>query len=166
MTHFIVTALLWFSALGCGLIAGLYFAFSTFIMTALGRLDQAQGIAAMNAINIEIMRSMFMPLFLGTTLTSAALAVLAFMRWNEPGAIAMLLGGLTYVIGMTVVTMVCNVPLNNALAAVDASSSEGASLWARYLKDWTLWNHVRTVTSTAACAFFILAIAAHTPASL
>ena len=93
-------------------------------------------------------------------------AVLSGRSTGVPGAIAMLLGGLTYVIGMTVVTMVCNVPLNNALAAVDASSSEGASLWARYLKDWTLWNHVRTVTSTAACAFFILAIAAHTPASL
>ncbi len=29
----IVTGLLWFSAIGCGLLAGLYFAFSTFIMT-------------------------------------------------------------------------------------------------------------------------------------
>lgn len=32
----LVPGLLWFSAIGCGLLAGLYFAFSTFIMTALG----------------------------------------------------------------------------------------------------------------------------------
>ena len=84
----------------------------------------------------------------------------ALLRWGEPGAIAMLAGGVLYVLGMFVVTMVFNVPLNNALAAVDPASPEAASLWARYLTDWTLWNHVRTVASTAACALFIAAIAA------
>ena len=38
-----------------------------------------------------------------------------------------------------------HVPLNNALAAADPASHEAASLWARYLTDWTLWNHLRTV---------------------
>ena len=50
----------------------------------------------------------------------------------------------------------CLVPL----AAADPASAEAASLWARYLTDWTLWNHVRTVSSTLACALFIAAIAA------
>ena len=71
----------------------------------------------------------------------------------------MLAGGVLYVIGMFVVTMVFNVPLNNALAAVDPASPEAAPLWARYLTDWTLWNHVRTISSTVACALFIAAIA-------
>ena len=35
------------SALGCGLIAGAFFAFSSFVMKALGRLPPPQGIAAM-----------------------------------------------------------------------------------------------------------------------
>ena len=35
----IETSLLWFCALGCGLIGGLYFAFSAFIMRALGGID-------------------------------------------------------------------------------------------------------------------------------
>ena len=56
-------------------------------------------------------------------------------------------------------TAVFNVPLNNALAAVDPASAEAAPLWARYLTDWTLWNHVRTIASTAACALFVRAIA-------
>ena len=73
----VITGLLWFSAIGCGLLAGLYFAFSTFIMTALGRIGQVPGIMAMNAINAAIVQSLFMPLFLGTTLTSLALAILA-----------------------------------------------------------------------------------------
>jgi uncharacterized membrane protein len=160
MRQFLTSGLLWFSAVGCGLLAGLYFAFSTFIMTALGRIDQAAGIAAMNAINSEIVRSLFMPFLLGTTLTSAALALLAIFRWGEAGAIAMLVGGVLYMLGMFVVTMLFNVPLNDALAAVDPSSPAAATLWTRYLSDWTFWNHVRTVASTAACALFIAAIAA------
>jgi uncharacterized membrane protein len=154
MLQMLVTGLLWFSAIGCGLLAGLYFAFSAFIMTALGRIGQAAGIAAMNAINIAIVQSLFLPIFLATTAASAALAVTALLRWGEPGAMAMVAGGALYVLGMFVVTMIFNVPLNDALAAADPASHEAASLWARYLTDWTLWNHVRTVSSTAACALF------------
>lgn len=151
----LVNALLWFSAIGCGLIAGLYFAFSTFIPQALDRLGPERGAAAMNAINVRILRSLFMPLFLGTTLTSLALAVIGVGR---PGGAAMLAGGAIYVLGMFVVTMVFNVPLNNALAA--ASRDEVAQTWSHYLRRWGLWNHVRTLASTFACALFIAAIAA------
>lgn len=154
----LVTILLWFSAVGCGLIAGLYFAFSTFIMKALSRIDQAQGIAAMNSINSTILRSLFMPLFWGTTIASAVLAVLALFRWSEHGAALMLAGGLIYVIGMFGCTVACNVPLNNTLASMGAAGSEGAAIWARYLKVWTSWNHVRTLASTAAMALFIAAL--------
>jgi uncharacterized membrane protein len=160
MRQLFTAGLLWFSALGCGLLAGVYFAFSTFIMTSLGRIDQAAGIAAMNTINVEIVRSLFMPIFIGTTLTSAALAVMTVFRWGEPGTIAMLAGGAVYVIGMFLVTVIFNVPLNNALAAAHPASAEAASLWARYLQDWTFWNHVRTAASIGACALFIAAIAA------
>lgn len=160
MRQLVVPVLLWFSAIGCGLMAGIYFAFSTFVMTALGRIDQVSGIAAMNAINNGIVRSLFMPLFLGTTLVAAILVVLALVRFGEPAAAPALAGGAIYVAGMFIVTVVCNVPLNDALAAADPASPEATTLWTRYLKDWTFWNHVRTVASTAACALFIAAIAA------
>jgi uncharacterized membrane protein len=157
---FVISGLLWFSAIGCGLLAGVYFAFSTFIMTALGRIDQAHGVSAMSAINSTILHSLFMPLFFGTTLASLVLAVMTLFRWSAPGATAMLAGGLIYVAGMFLCTMFFNVPLNNALAAVDPASTEAASVWARYLNDWTRWNHVRTIASTAACALYIAALGA------
>jgi uncharacterized membrane protein len=160
MLDVVITGLLWFSAIGCGLIAGLYFAFSTFIMTALERVGPAQGAAAMNAINSAILRSLFMPLFLGTSLAGLVLAGLALVRWGQPGAMAMLTGGLVYVVGMFLCTMAFNVPLNNALAAVDPAGTRGAEMWSRYVSEWTFWNHGRTVASTVACALFILGIAA------
>jgi uncharacterized membrane protein len=84
MIRSIITCLLWFSAVGCGLLAGVYFAFSTFVMTALGRIGQAPGIMAMNAINTTIVQSLFMPFFLGTTLASLTLAIVAILRWVSP----------------------------------------------------------------------------------
>jgi len=158
MRQVFTTGLLWISALGCGLMAGVYFAFSTFIMTSLGRLDQAAGIVAMNAINVDIVRSLFMPLFLGTTVAGAALVVMGALRLGEPGAISMIAGGGLYVIGMFVVTVVFNVPLNDALAAVQPSAPEAGAVWAAYLKDWVFWNHVRTVASLGGCALSIVAL--------
>jgi uncharacterized membrane protein len=55
------------------------------------------------------------------------------------------------------VTMVFNVPLNNALAAAPAGGAEQAALWQRFLDVWTMWNHVRTAGSLAAVGFFALA---------
>jgi uncharacterized membrane protein len=55
MTSLIVRSLLWFGAMSWGLVAGLYFAFSTFIMTALGRIAQVHGVSAMNSINSTIL---------------------------------------------------------------------------------------------------------------
>jgi uncharacterized membrane protein len=156
----IVTIVLWFSALGCGLLGGLYFAFSAFIMTAFAQIEQAAGIAAMNAINSTILRSLFMPFFFGTTLAGLVLAGVAVFRWGEPGSAYMLAGGVVHVLGMFIVTMVFNVPLNNSLAAVDAATPPAAPIWAQYLRDWTFWNHVRTIACIVAAGLFTAAIAA------
>ena len=158
MRTILIPTLLWFSAIGCGLIAGLSFAFSTFIMTALGRIDQASGIAAMNAINVDIVRCVFLPLFLLTTLTCAGLVLAGGLNWTAPGSAAMIVGGLLYIVGMFVVTMVFNVPLNDALAAVGGNGPDAAAVWKRYLSDWTMWNHVRTVTSALATILFVYAL--------
>jgi uncharacterized membrane protein len=58
----IVPGLRWLCAIGCGVPGGLHFAFLTFIMTSLGRIGQAPpGISATNAINVDVVRSLFMP---------------------------------------------------------------------------------------------------------
>jgi len=150
------TILLWFCALGCGLLGGLYFAFSAFIIAAFDRAGVAHGVAAMNSINVQIVRSLFMPLFLGTTLGSAALAIIGLLD-PSPAGILMLAGGAIYVPGMFGVTMICNVPLNNALAAAEGRP-EAAATWSSYSSRWTRWNHLRTLASAGASALFIAAL--------
>ncbi|MGY4377164.1 putative membrane protein [Bradyrhizobium sp. i1.3.6] len=64
----------------------------------------------MNAINVDIVRSLFMPLFLGTTVVGAALVVMGTLRVSEPGAVSMIAGGGLYVIGMFVVPPTLTAP--------------------------------------------------------
>lgn len=137
-----------FSAIGCGLIAGVFFAFSTFVMQALARLPAAQGIAAMQFINITVINPWFMVVFLGTAITCILLMIGSLLNW-QPGALYIIMGSLFYLIGTFGVTIAFNVPLNEALAKVNPDSIEGANLWAQYLKNWTLWNHIRTVAAVA-----------------
>jgi uncharacterized membrane protein len=151
-----LTLLLWFCALGCGLRAGLYFAFSVFIMGALDRLGPAAGAAAMNSINAVILRSLFMPVFLLTSIASLVLAAIGVLQWGESGAFALVSGGLVYFVGMFVVTMAFNVPLNNQLQSSQVADVEAN--WKRYVVSWTRWNHVRTLASLAASALFIAAL--------
>ncbi len=161
MMDAIITATLWFSAIGAGLMAGVYFAFSTFITTSLARIPQAEGVSAMQSINTTILRSLFMPLFFGTTLAGIAMAVLALLNWGQSGSAAMFGGGVIYVFGMFLCTVVFNVPQNSALAAVDVASAEATHVWSRYLKVWTFWNHVRTTACVIASVMFIAAFATH-----
>lgn len=146
------------AALGCGLMGGLFFAFSVFIMDALNRLPPAQGIAAMQSINIAVINPLFMGVFLGTALLCAILAIAALLTLQDPGAMAVLAGCALYLIGGLAVTILFNVPLNNVLAAADPVSAEGAGLWSHYVSRWTAWNHVRTLACLAAAAAFIISL--------
>ncbi|BAY13247.1 anthrone oxygenase family protein [Calothrix sp. NIES-2098] len=147
-----------FSALGCGLMAGVFFAFSSFVMNALGRLQATQGISAMQSINITVINPLFMLAFLGTAAACVFVLVSSLLKWYQPGAAYLLVASLLYLLGTFGVTILFNVPLNDALAKVDPSSTDGANLWVNYLANWTMWNHVRTVAALLAAAAFTIAL--------
>ncbi len=144
-----MTTLVFVTALGCGVAAGTFFAFSSFVMNGLGRLPAAQAIRAMNEINVTAVTPVFMIELFGTAL--ACLAVLV-TGWGDGYLMA---GALTYLLGAILTTIVFHVPRNNALAAQDPEAPDAADRWARYLRDWTAGNHVRTLAALAASAFLI-----------
>ena len=115
------------SALGCGLMAGVFFAFSNSVMKALARLQPPQGIAAMQSINVTILNPLFFVVFLGTAATSILLAVSLLWRWQQPGAVYLLAGSLLYLVGAIVVTVVLNVPMNEGLDTVEPAIAEAVS---------------------------------------
>ncbi|MBW4655978.1 MAG: DUF1772 domain-containing protein [Kaiparowitsia implicata GSE-PSE-MK54-09C] len=146
------------TALGCGLVAGVFFAFSTFVMKALGQQPPAQGIAAMQSINLTVINPWFMGVLFGTAGACLVWAIAAGVNSQQPGARWMLLGSLLYLLGSIGVTLAFNVPLNDALATVTPDSPAGVTLWAKYLTHWTLWNHVRTIAALGAATLLTLAL--------
>jgi uncharacterized membrane protein len=157
MTDQVWVALLVLASVGCGLIGGLFFIFSTTVMAAFDRLPAANAVAAMNSINRVILNPWFFLTFFGTALLCTVLLVFQLAR-PEAGALV-ISGALLYLIGSIGVTMVFHVPLNNRLAAVSASAPDMETQWPAYRVPWTRWNHVRTVACLLAAASFAYAIA-------
>jgi uncharacterized membrane protein len=151
-----LTAVMILVCVGTGIVGGVFFAFSTFVMKALAQLPASQGVAAMQRINVVVLN----PLFLGTALLAAACVVMSVPGWSTPRSILLLASGALYLVGSFLVTMALNVPRNERLAGLDPASSQAAEYWVVYLREWSLWNHVRSVASvaSAACSAGALAI--------
>jgi uncharacterized membrane protein len=160
--HFAVIVL---GAIGCGLMAGLLFAFSNFVMRALLQQPAESGMRTMQAVNALIQNPIFFLLFFGTALATLVLAISSALHFADSGSKLVLLASLLYLIGTFGVTVAFNVPLNNALAKYSPSASDAAHYWQHYVTQWLKWNHVRTLTSIAAAVLLTWAagVAAHVP---
>jgi uncharacterized membrane protein len=143
------------TTLGIGVVAGVCFAFSTFVMPALARLPSEQGVAAMQSINIAAINRWFMGVLFGSGALALGLAIASVSSLEATASRWILAGALAYVGGVLAVTAFANVPRNDALAVMTPAAS--AAYWQRYVVEWTGWNHVRTVASIVATACFYCA---------
>lgn len=137
------------AAAACGLMAGVFFAFWSFVMPALAALDAPRGVAAMNAVNAAAVRPLFMTAFFGTGVACAAAAVAGL---RGPAAVrgAALAAAVLYVAGVIGTTALFSQPLNLRLGALDPASA--VAFWPRYLVTWRTANLVRTFAAGAAGA--------------
>ncbi len=144
--------------LGSALVGGIFFAFSSFVMKALARVPSAEGIGAMQSINVVVLNPSFLGAFIGTAVVSLVAGGLAVGGWGRPSAPFFLGGALFYLVGTFLVTMLGNVPLNNQLAAVSATDPAARVVWQHYLGRWTMWNHVRTAAAMVAALLYTLGL--------
>jgi uncharacterized membrane protein len=151
-------ALVVIGVLGTGLAAGVFYAFSTFVMRGLAALPPAQGAAAMQSVNGAAVRPPFMLLFAGTGVVCAVIAVVTFVVWPAEATLELLLGSALYLFGAFGLTMAVNVPRNDALGRLAPGTREAADYWPVYVREWTRWNHVRGAASAASAVLFVLAL--------
>ncbi len=144
--------------LGSALVGGIFFAFSSFVMKALARVPSAEGIAAMQSINVVVLNPSFLGAFIGTAVLSLVAAGLALAGWGHPSASFFLGGAIFYLVGTFLVTGLGNVPLNDQLAAVSATDRAAGDVWELYLNRWTVWNHVRTAAAMVAVLLYSLGL--------
>ncbi len=127
---------------GASMVTGLLFAFSNFIMRALAELEPEHGIYAMQQINEKIINPIFFIFFFGTPLICLLIGIDAVSNLGDLQSVFLLSGSVGYILGPFGITVLCNVPLNDKLAAVQAT--EGLDVWKDYQVRWQHWNHIRT----------------------
>ncbi|MEV4636854.1 anthrone oxygenase family protein [Actinoplanes sp. NPDC049548] len=137
------------TTVGSGLLAGVFFAFSAFVMSGLRRLPDASGAAAMRSINVTAQRPPLMIALFGASALCVVMIVRAIVTWSEPGAAWLLIGAILTIAGALGVTAAINVPLNNRLDA-------GTVTWSQFLAGWDPANHARTLLCLAGCAVLVV----------
>ncbi|WP_190238680.1 anthrone oxygenase family protein [Salipaludibacillus neizhouensis] len=156
MPNSIIYTVIFFTCIGTGILAGLFFSFSTFIMEALGEISAKSGMNAMKAINRTILNPLFGLIYFGTALMTLFLLVATLFNSEWNGRIYIISGSLLYLVGTFLVTIIFNVPLNNLLERGDSTDYSSQQMWRSYIKKWTVWNHIRTVTAVGTLACFVL----------
>lgn len=155
-----VHILLSFCVLSYAFVGGVFLAFSDFIMRAFARTGGVGGVEAMQVINREVFRWVFMTLFLG--MAAASVGIVIYSAVNLPGwpGTLIMLGALVYILGCFGVTVLCNVPMNEELAAMDLASDTTKSYWTTtYLPRWTMWNTLRTIACALSAALMLFGLA-------
>ncbi|GAA3149583.1 DUF1772 domain-containing protein [Nonomuraea roseoviolacea] len=137
------TAFAIISLLFNGLMAGLFYVFSTTIMPAFAAIEPAQATAAMRSINRTILNPLFLPVFLLAPVASLVAGVLLLVGGASAAGVLFLAAAAVYLLGTLATTALLNVPMNNALEA-------GGLDWPAYAPRWTTWNHVRSLSCAAA----------------
>jgi uncharacterized membrane protein len=147
-----------FAIVSCGLMAGLFFAFSNTVMRSLAKLPSDQAISAMQLLNVEIINPIFLLVFVGSVICCIATIMLSLTSEASKNSALAVSGAAIYLLGSIVVTAVFNIPRNNALAAISQNPIESAAFWSTYLSEWTFWNHIRLVAATVSFALLSLSL--------
>lgn len=82
------------------MLGGVFLAFSDLIMRALDRVGEPTGVDTMQAINRQVFRAMFRPLFIGMAPASLLLIVHEIGWGAAPGSYMIIGAGLLYLLGL------------------------------------------------------------------
>ena len=145
------------SILLTGLTAGLCFTWSNAVTPGIGRLDNLSFLKAFQAMNRAIINGQFMIVFMGPTILLFVNAIL--FRTNNTTFWLFLIAAIIFFIGIGLLTVFGNVPLNEML---DNSNLESLSklelqtLRNNFEKPWNRWHTLRTASSIVSFLLLIV----------
>ncbi|MFC7625185.1 DUF1772 domain-containing protein [Microlunatus sp. GCM10028923] len=152
----IVVAVL--TVIGCGIVSGAFFAFSTFAIWGIAALPAPAAVRAMQSVNVAAVRPPLMIALFGTAVLCIVMIIFGVIGLGQGDGWWFLIAGLLYLIGNPVLTIAYNVPRNNTLAAADPDDPEAGGVWRHYLREWVPANTVRSVTAAVAAALVIIGL--------
>ena len=130
-------------------IFGFFYAWICSTMWGLDAADSRVAIAAMQAMNSSVRNVVFFPAFFLTPVLLTAAGLLMGRAGARLSAGLFGTAAAIYLAGGLVLTMAVNVPMNEALAAVQVPGSveQARAIWQHYSGRWQVWNTLRTVAS-------------------
>ncbi|MEM1144553.1 MAG: anthrone oxygenase family protein [Pseudomonadota bacterium] len=134
-----------FLALWSMLVGGVFKAFSEFVMRALLGANPTSGIEAMQHINRAVLRTEFVAAIILIAVLAPLFAAYGFFSFTGWVRVLLTMTAAVYVSTVFAVTVVGNVPINNKLDRMTASSPEAGAYWPHYGQVWTRLNHLRTL---------------------
>ena len=146
-------------AVGAGVVGGVLFGFSSFVMAALDRLPGDRAIEAMQSIDRHATSPDFMTAMFGTAGVATLVGVDGIRRLDEPDGRLLAIGAGSYLAAI-LVTITYHVPRNGRLARISTPVPDAAGIWRVHSRAWTRANHVRTALAIAAATSFVLATSA------
>lgn len=141
-------------------IAGFFYAYSVSVIWGFDDVDPATAISAMQGVNRVVRNAWFAPAFFGALLAPALIGLMLLAGGYRSVAILTLAAAVIYGLGGFALTLMLNVPLNEALASVAMSSDPDAMarVWRNYRHPWMIGNHARTIASFVALASLLAAL--------
>ena len=142
-----------------GLTAGLCFTWGNAVTPGIGQLDDLGYLQAFQKMNRSIENPLFFVVFLGSLLVGTAAV------FNSWGASAIhfrlvLIAVILYFLGVIVITVVGNVPLNQILDKTDLASSsleELRALREKFENPWNRFHGIRVVSGIVSFGLLIIA---------
>ncbi len=141
---------LWAAALLCTLVAGFLFAFSVVAMPGIGTLGDGEFLRAFRAMDrvIQNTQPLFLAVWVGSVVALLAAAGIGFGLLDSVGRLLLAGAAIVYLVGVQLPTIAVNIPLNNAVQALEIDSlDESARAAARrdFEPRWNAWNSIRAV---------------------
>jgi uncharacterized membrane protein len=148
-----------FTVVGVGVIAGIFFVFSAFMMQVLDQRPPREAVSTMQLMNKQMEgNAPFLFLFTATSLTAVVLAVYALVSMEGSARIWLIVGGATYAVGGFLITAAYHIPRNKEMDEIDASAADVGTRWSDYLSEWLPAHHLRTVLAIVALFSFAMAL--------
>ncbi|MGB5951355.1 MAG: anthrone oxygenase family protein [Ornithinimicrobium sp.] len=141
-------------------IFGFFYAWVCSTMWGLDEADPRVAIEAMQAMNASVRNATFFPAFFGTPFVIALAAAVAWRHGSRRTAGLWSSAALVYLFGGLVLTMMLNVPMNEALAltTVPTDIDAARAIWTDYSAQWQVYNVIRTAASGVAVVLVSLGL--------
>ena len=149
------------AALLCGLVTGFLFGFAVVAMPGLGTLEDhafLRGFAVMDRV-IQDRQPLFMVMWVGSVVAVLATAVLGIFELEGTNRLLAEVAAAVYLLGVQAPTALVNIPLNDAVQALDLdtlSPPELAKARTGFERRWKRWNAIRTAFGAVATVLLLV----------